>query len=244
MPTDADPGQRLGLDARPCLDRSPAGRSRSSTSSAHASRVKPSYERVVSIMPMVPGRAGTMTHDDKRNGTTDLFAAKNVATGEMLTHCQKGHTAKDVLPFLQQIDATVPRGLAVHVVLDKLSAGQGTGEHQVVGAHKDRRRWHLHLTPTASSLTNLIERWFEELTDRRLPRRVQQRRPRRGHQGLGRALEHRPQAIHLESHHRRHHRRGPPRPSPLIGLQVCRAPAPPDAPTCGSPASAVASAVT
>ena len=72
--------------------------------------------------PMVPGRAGTMTHDYTRNGTTDLFAAMNVATGEVLTHCQKGHTAKDVLRFFKQIDATVPRGLAVHVVLDNLSA--------------------------------------------------------------------------------------------------------------------------
>jgi hypothetical protein len=87
--------------------------------------------------PMVPGRAGTMTHDYTRNGTTDLFAAMNVATGQALTHCQKGHTAKDVLRFFRQID---------------------------------RRRWHLHFTPSSSSWTNLIERWFKDLTDRRLRR--------------------------------------------------------------------------
>jgi len=122
-------------------------------------------------LPMVPGRGGTMTHDYKRNGTTDLFAAMNVATGEVLTHCHKGHTAKDVLRFFKQIDATVPRGLAVHVVLDNLSAHKAPEITKWL-AHKDRRRWHLHFTPTSSSWTNLIERWFKELTDRRLRRGV------------------------------------------------------------------------
>jgi len=108
---------------------------------------------------------------NKRNGTTDLFAAMNVATGQVLTDCQKGHTAKDVLRFFTQIDATVPRGLAVHVVLDNLSAHRAP-EIQKWLAHQDRRRWHLHFTPTSSSWTNLIERWFKELTDRRLRRGV------------------------------------------------------------------------
>jgi transposase len=128
-------------------------------------------DRTQPSLPMVPGRAGTMTHDYKRNGTTDLFAAMNLATGEVLTHCQKGHTAKDVLRFFKQIDATVPRGLAVHVVLDNLSAHKAP-EIQKWLAHKDRRRWHLHFTPTSSSWTNLIERWFKELTDRMLRRGV------------------------------------------------------------------------
>ena len=128
-------------------------------------------DRTQLSLPMVPGGAGTMTHDDKRNGTTDLFAAMNVATGEVLTHRQKGHTAKDVLRFFNQIDATVPRGLAVHVVLDNLSAHKAP-EIQKWLAHKDRRRWYLHFTPTSSSWTNLIERWFKELTDRMLKRGV------------------------------------------------------------------------
>ena len=128
-------------------------------------------DRTQPSLPMVPGRAGTMTHDYKRNGTTDLFAAMNVATGQVLTHCQKGHTAKDVLRFFKQIDATVPRGLAVHVVLDNLSAHKAPEITKWL-AHKDRRRWHLHFTPTSSSWTNLIERWFKELTDRRLRRGV------------------------------------------------------------------------
>jgi transposase len=128
-------------------------------------------DRTQPSLPMVPGRAGTMTHDYRRNGTTDLFAAMNIATGQVLTHCQKGHTAKDVLRFFKQIDASVPRGLAVHVVLDNLSAHKAPEITKWLG-HKDRRRWHLHFTPTSSSWTNLIERWFKELTDRRLRRGV------------------------------------------------------------------------
>ena len=128
-------------------------------------------DRTQPSLPMVRCRAGTMTHDYKRNGTTDLFAAMNIATGEVLTHCGKGHTAKDVLGFFKQIDASVPRGLAVHVVLDNLSAHKAPEITKWL-AHRDRRRWHLHFTPTSSSWTNLIERWFKELTDRRLRRGV------------------------------------------------------------------------
>jgi transposase len=128
-------------------------------------------DRTQPSLPMVPGRAGTMTSDYKRHGTTDLFAAMNIATGEVLTHCHKGHTAKDVLRFFKQIDATVPRGLAIHVVLDNLSAHKAPEITKWL-AHKDRRRWHLHFTPTSSSWTNLVERWFKELTDRLLRRGI------------------------------------------------------------------------
>lgn len=126
-------------------------------------------DRTQPSLPMKKGRAGTMTHDYKRNGTIDLFAAMNVATGEVLTELRKGHTGADVLRFFKQIDASVPRGLSVHVVLDNLSAHK-TPEIQKWLAHKDRRRWHLHFTPTSSSWLNLIERWFKELTDKRLRR--------------------------------------------------------------------------
>lgn len=126
-------------------------------------------DRTQPSLPMKAGRAGTTTHDYKRNGTVDLFAAMNVRTGEVLTHCQKGHAGADVLRFFKQIDATVPRGLAVHVILDNLSAHK-TPEIQKWLAHRDRRRWHLHFTPTSSSWCNLVERWFKELTDKRLRR--------------------------------------------------------------------------
>jgi transposase len=128
-------------------------------------------DRTQPSLPMKKGRAGTMTHDYKRNGTIDLFAAMNIATGQVITDLHKGHTGTDVLRFFKQIDASVPRGLAVHVVLDNLSA-HSTPQITRWLAHRDRRRWHLHFTPTSSSWLNLIERWFKELTDRRLRRGV------------------------------------------------------------------------
>jgi transposase len=128
-------------------------------------------DRTQPSLPMKPGRAGTMTHDYKRNGTIDLFAAMNVGTGEVLTDLRKGHAGADVLRFFKQIDASVPRSLDVHVVLDNLSA-HSTPEIKAWLAHKNRRRWRLHYTPTSSSWLNLIERWFKELTDKRLRRGV------------------------------------------------------------------------
>jgi transposase len=126
-------------------------------------------DRTQPSLPLKPGRAGTITHDYQRHGTIDLFAAMNVATGEVLTGFQKRHAGADVLTFFQQIDASVPRGLAVHVVLDNLSAHSAPEITRWL-AHRDRRRWHLHFTPTSSSWTNLVERWLKELTDRRLRR--------------------------------------------------------------------------
>ena len=126
-------------------------------------------DRTQPSLAMKRGRADTMTHDYKRNGTIDLFAAMNLATGEVLTDLRKSHAGADVLRFFKQIDATVARGLSVHVVLDNLSA-HSTPEITTWLAHRDRRRWHLHYTPTSSSWLNLIERWFKELTDRRLRR--------------------------------------------------------------------------
>lgn len=126
-------------------------------------------DRTQPSLPMRPGRAGTMTHDYKRHGTTDLFAALNIATGQVLTHCRGGHTGADVLRFFKIIDRQVPRDLAIHVVLDNLSAHKAP-EIQKWLAHPRRARWHLHFTPTSSSWVNLVERWFKELTDKRLRR--------------------------------------------------------------------------
>ena len=126
-------------------------------------------DRTQPSLPMTPGRAGTMTHDYKRNGTTDLFAALNVGTGEVLTECRKSHKATDVLGFFKQIDASVPAGLDIHVVLDNLSAHKAPEVRDWL-ADQRRSRWQLHFTPTSSSWLNLVERWFKELTDRRLRR--------------------------------------------------------------------------
>lgn len=128
-------------------------------------------DRTQPSLPMRPGRAGTMTHDYRRHGTTDLYAALNVATGEVLTDCQRGHTAAQVLRFFKQIDVSVPRRLQIHVVLDNLSAHKAP-EITAWLANPRRKRWHLHFTPTSSSWLNLVERWFKELTDRRIRRGV------------------------------------------------------------------------
>jgi transposase len=128
-------------------------------------------DRTQPSLPMKPGRAGTMTHDYKRHGTTDLFAALNIATGEVITECRSRHAAEDVLAFFKRIDRCVPRRLEVHVVLDNLSAHMAPAVAEWL-AHPRRARWHLHFTPTSSSWLNLVERWFAELTERRLRRGV------------------------------------------------------------------------
>ena len=113
-------------------------------------------DRTQPSLPMTPGRAGTMTHDYKRNGTTDLFAVLNVATGEVIHDTRKRHTGRDVLAFFKLIDLHVPRALDVHVVLDNLSAHK-TPEIKKWLMHPKRARWHLHFTPTSSSWLNLID---------------------------------------------------------------------------------------
>jgi transposase len=108
-----------------------------------------------------------MTHDDKGHGTLDLFAALNVATGEVLHQTRKRHTANDVLAFFKWIDMHVPRHLEIHVVLDNLSAHKAPAVADWL-AHPRRTRWHLHFTPTSASWINLVESWFAQLTRRRL----------------------------------------------------------------------------
>lgn len=128
-------------------------------------------DRTQPSLPIKPGRAGTMTHDYKRHGTTDLFAAMNVATGEVLYDTRRRHTADDVLRFFKLIDLHVPRDLDIHVVLDNLATHKAPPVANWL-AHPRRARWHLHFTPTSSSWLNLVEGWFSLLTKRRLQRGV------------------------------------------------------------------------
>ncbi len=128
-------------------------------------------DRTQPSLPMRPGRGGTMTHDYRRHGTTDLFAAMNVATGEVIYDTKKRHRASDVLAFFKLIDLHVPPDLEIHVVLDNLSAHKAPAVTKWL-EHPKRVRWHLHFTPTSSSWLNLVERWFGELTERRLRRGV------------------------------------------------------------------------
>jgi transposase len=118
---------------------------------------------------MVQGRAATMTHDYKRHGTTTLFAALDVLTGQVIGSCLPQHRHSEFLKFLKIIDAEVPAGLAVHLILDNYA----THKHAAVRAWLTRHpRFHLHFTPTSSSWLNLVERWFRELTDKALRRGV------------------------------------------------------------------------
>jgi transposase/transposase-like protein len=128
-------------------------------------------DRTQPSLPMKRGRAGTMTHDYKRNGTTDLFAAMNVATGEVLYDTRKSHSSKDVLAFFKLIDLHVAMDLDIHVVLDNLSAHKAPPVAEWL-AHPKRARWHLHFTLTSSSWLNLVEGWFSLLTKKRLQRGI------------------------------------------------------------------------
>jgi transposase len=124
-------------------------------------------DRTQPSLPLKRGRGKTMTHDYKRNGTIDLFAALNVGTGEVLHQTRKSHAATDVLAFFKWVDLHVPRDLEIHVVLDNLSA-HGAPPVTEWLAHPKRARWHLHFIPTSASWLNLVEGWFAQLTNRRL----------------------------------------------------------------------------
>lgn len=124
-------------------------------------------DRTQPSLPMVKGRAGTMTHDYKRNGTTTLFAALDVASGKVLGQCLPRHRHEEFLVFLRTIDRNVPKGLQVHLILDNYH----THKHaEVVAWLAKHKRFHLHFTPTSSSWLNLVERWFRELTDKNIRR--------------------------------------------------------------------------
>jgi transposase len=124
-------------------------------------------DRTQPSLPMKPGRNKTMTHDYKRNGTVDLFAAMNLGTGEVLHETRSRHAGADVLAFFKTIDRSVEAGLDIHVVLDNLSAHKSAPIRDWL-AHPKRARWHLHFTPTSASWLNLIEGWFSVLTRKAL----------------------------------------------------------------------------
>jgi transposase len=124
-------------------------------------------DRTQPSLPMRPGQVERRTHDYKRNGVTDLFAALNVATGQVLHQTRPQHRAVEFRQFLDTIDASVPDGLEVHVVLDNASTHKTPAIHKWLLRHP---RFTLHFTPTSSSWLNLVERWFAELTRKMLQR--------------------------------------------------------------------------
>jgi transposase len=124
-------------------------------------------QRAQPILPMDLGQPERQTHTYLRHGTIDLVAALNVATGEVLTRCTPQHRAQDFVAFLRDIDASVETGLAIHVVLDNLSAHKAPAVHRWLLRHP---RVHFHFTPTYASWLNLVERFFGLLTQKALKR--------------------------------------------------------------------------
>jgi transposase len=126
-------------------------------------------DRTQPSLPMVKGRGETMTHDYKRNGTTTLFAALEVATGKVIGTCVPKHRHDEFLAFLKTIEKEVPKGLQIHLIIDNYA----THKHANVMAWLEKHpRFHLHFTPTSSSWLNLVERWFRDLTEKALRRGV------------------------------------------------------------------------
>ena len=126
-------------------------------------------DRTQPSLPIKPGRAGTMTHDCKRNGTTTLFAALDVLTGAVIGQCLPRHRHTEFLRFLQTINRAVPKRRQVHLILDNYA----THTHPAVEAWLAKHpRFHLHFTPTSSSWLNLVEILFGKLTDKAIRRGV------------------------------------------------------------------------
>jgi transposase len=123
--------------------------------------------RTAPTLPMLPTTPARATHDYERNGTCDLFAALNVATGTVITDVRKSHTSADFIAFLNKVNRQVPAELEVHVILDNLQTHKTPQVHRWLLRH---RRFHFHFTPTYGSWMNLVERWFSALTTKKLKR--------------------------------------------------------------------------
>jgi transposase len=118
-------------------------------------------------LPLKKGRCGTMTHDYKRHGTTTLFAALNVLDGKVIGQCQARHRHQEWLKFLRRLDREFPQQLTLHLIMDNY----GTHKEPSVRAWLKRHpRFVCHFIPTSSSWLNLVERWFEELSEKAIRR--------------------------------------------------------------------------
>ncbi len=118
-------------------------------------------------LPIKKGRCGTMTHDYKRHGTTTLFAALSLLDGKVIGDCMPRHRHQEFIRFLNKIDAETPSHLDLHLIVDNYA----THKHPRVKAWMRRHpRFHIHFIPTSSSWLNLVERWFREITDKRIRR--------------------------------------------------------------------------
>ena len=124
-------------------------------------------DRTAPCLPMLPTTPARMTHDYVRNGTTSLFAAFDLASGSVIAQHYRKHRHQEFLRFLKLIDDAVPKDLDLHLVLDNYATHKTPAIHKWLLRHP---RFYLHFTPTSSSWLNLVERWFAELTSRKLRR--------------------------------------------------------------------------
>jgi transposase len=120
-------------------------------------------------LPLKKGRAATMTHDYKRNGTTTLFAALNVLDGQVIGQCQQRHTHAEWLKFLKTIDRETPKGKTLHLIADNYATHKHPNVQKWLAKHP---RFHMHYTPTSASWLNMVERFFRDITTERLRRGV------------------------------------------------------------------------
>ena len=120
-------------------------------------------------LPMKKGRAATMTHDYKRNGTTTLFAALNVLDGQVISQCQQRHRHVEWLKFLRQIDRETPKDKALHLIADNYATHKHPKVQEWLAKHP---RITMHFTPTSASWLNMVERFFRDISERRLRRGV------------------------------------------------------------------------
>jgi transposase/DNA-binding CsgD family transcriptional regulator len=120
-------------------------------------------------LPMKKGRAATMTHDYKRNGTTTLFAALNVLNGQVIAQCQQRHRHTEWLKFLRKIDRETPKEKTLHLIVDNYATHKHPAVQQWLAKHP---RLNMHFTPTSASWLNMVERFFRDITVNRLRRGV------------------------------------------------------------------------
>jgi transposase len=124
-------------------------------------------DRAQPIFPLMPGTPERRSHDYVRHGTTSLFAALDMATGQVIGSTHRRHRAIEFKKFLETIDAETPKHLEVHLVLDNYGTHKTPVIHRWLLRHP---RFHLHFTPTSSSWLNMVERWFAELTNKKIRR--------------------------------------------------------------------------
>lgn len=124
-------------------------------------------DRTQPVFPMRPGLPERRTRDYVRHGTTTLFAALDVKSGQVIGDCRQRHRASEFVQFLRRIDDAVPKDLDLHVILDNVCTHKTTSVHRWLARHP---RFHLHFTPTYASWINLVERWFAEITEKQIRR--------------------------------------------------------------------------